>query len=96
MGAIAAKQSDLVIITSDNPRSEDPDAIIDDIEAGVGRAEHRRIASRPEAVAYALSEMQEGDTVVIAGKGSENYIEIKGRRIPYSDFDAAARWGRVR
>ena len=96
MGAIAANYSDYVVITSDNPRFEDPEAIIDDIEQGVGRTEHKRIANRSEAVAHALAEMQEGDTVVIAGKGSESYIEVKGRKIPYSDFDAAARWGRVR
>lgn len=96
MGAIAANYSDYVVITSDNPRFENPEAIIDDIEQGVGRTEHKRIANRSEAVAHALSEMQEGDTVVIAGKGSEGYIEVKGKKIPYSDFDAAVRWGRVR
>lgn len=96
MGEVASKYSDEIILTSDNPRSEDPRSIISDIESGVCIKEVKCVIDRTEAVRYALSEMEEGDTLVIAGKGSENYIEIKGRKIPYSDFDAVARYGQLR
>lgn len=96
MGEVASKYSDEIILTSDNPRSEDPRSIISDIESGVCIKEVKCVVDRTEAVRYALSEMEEGDTLVIAGKGSENYIEIKGRKIPYSDFDAVARYGQLR
>ncbi len=96
MGEVASKYSDEIILTSDNPRGEDPRDIIRDIEAGVCIKDVKCIVDRPEAVRTALSEMEEGDTLVIAGKGSENYIEVKGRKIPYSDFDAVARYGQLR
>lgn len=96
MGKIAARFSDLTVVTSDNPRFEDPQRIIADITAGMTGAEFRTFPDRTEAVAYALSEMAEGDTVVIAGKGSEDYLDIRGRKVPYSDFDVARRWGQAR
>ena len=96
MGKIAARFSDLTVVTSDNPRFEDPQRIIADITAGMAGAEFRTFPDRTEAVAYALSEMAEGDTVVIAGKGSEDYLDIRGRKVPYSDFDVARRWGQAR
>ena len=52
------------------------------------------IVDRPEAVKFALSEMEEGDTLVLAGKGNESYLEIKGKKIPYNDFDMVARYAR--
>ncbi len=96
MGEVASKYSDFIVLTSDNPRSEDPRDIINDIQSGVCIKDIKCIVDRLEAVRYALSEMEEGDTLVIAGKGNENYIEVKGRKIPYSDFDAVARYGQLR
>lgn len=94
MGKIASKYSDYIILTSDNPRSEDAFDIIRQIEWGVTIKDVKCIVDRPEAVRFALSEMEEGDTLVLAGKGNENYLEIKGKKIPYSDFDMIARYAR--
>ncbi len=96
MGEVASKFSDEIVLTSDNPRSEDPRDIISDIESGVCIKDLKCIVDRTEAVRFALSEMEEGDTLVIAGKGNENYIEVKGKKIPYSDFDTVARYGQLR
>ena len=96
MGAVAAKYSDFTVVTSDNPRFEDPERIIADVVQGMKGADYKTFVDRTEAVAYAMSEMAEGDTVVIAGKGSEDYLDIRGKRVPYSDFDAARRWGQAR
>lgn len=96
MGRIASEYSDFVVITSDNPRFENPENIIADIVAGVRGADFKTFVDRTEAIAFAMSEMLEGDTVVIAGKGSEDYLEVCGRKIPYSDFDTAKRWGQAR
>lgn len=96
MGEVASKYSDEIVLTSDNPRSEDPEAIIADIERGVCIKDVKKIADRTEAIRYALSSMEEGDTLVIAGKGNESYMEIGDRRIPYSDFDVVARYGQVK
>lgn len=86
MGAIASRTADLVIITSDNPRSEDPGVIIREIEAGVEpSARCRSIVDRREAIAEALSLAQDGDTVVIAGKGHEPYQDIGSERIHFDD-----------
>ncbi len=96
MGEIASRYSDFVIVTSDNPRYENPESIMHDIEWGLTGDKYKLIADRNEAIRYAMDEMLEGDTVVVAGKGNESYLEIKGRRVPYSDFDAVARWGQAR
>lgn len=94
MGKIASKYSDFIVLTSDNPRSEDALDIIRQIEWGVSIKDVKCIVDRPEAVRFALAEMEEGDTLVLAGKGNENYLEIKGKKIPYSDFDMVARYAR--
>jgi len=96
MGQIASKYSDYIVITSDNPRSENPLDIIGDIEPSVSIKDKKCIVDRIEAIRFALGEMEEGDTLVIAGKGNENFFEIKGRKIPYSDFDAVARYGQLK
>ncbi len=96
MGEVASKYSDSIVLTSDNPRGEDPRAIIEDIESGVCIKDCKVIVDRQEAVRYALSEMEEGDTLVLAGKGNESYLEVKGKKLPYSDFDAVARFGQLR
>lgn len=94
MGKIASEYSDFIVLTSDNPRSEDAMDIIRQIEWGVSIKDVKCIVDRPEAVKFALSEMEEGDTLVLAGKGNENYLEIKGKKIPYNDFDMVARYAR--
>jgi UDP-N-acetylmuramoyl-L-alanyl-D-glutamate--2,6-diaminopimelate ligase len=84
MGRVASDLADLVIVTSDNPRSEEPLAIIDEIVSGVvGPAEVE--ADRRAAIAKALGEAADGDVVVIAGKGAEQGQEFADRRIPFDD-----------
>jgi len=96
MGAIAARNADQVVLTSDNPRSEDPLEIITDILEGVLGEEKRPgqaplvIADRREAIAAAIAAAAPGDVVLIAGKGHEDYQESAGRRIPFLDAAAAA------
>jgi UDP-N-acetylmuramoyl-L-alanyl-D-glutamate--2,6-diaminopimelate ligase len=89
MGAIAAELADRVIVTSDNPRSEDPEAIIREILAGSGPGvEHS--ADRREAIALAIAGAQSGDVVVIAGKGHEQGQEFEaGHKIPFDDATVA-------
>ena len=77
MGAVAASLSDLAIVTSDNPRTEDPERILDDIEAGMQRANHERIEDRRAAIARALAIAQPNDLVLLAGKGHETY-QVRG------------------
>ena len=84
MGAVASRLADRVIITSDNPRGEDPAAIIADIAEGVCGM-HEQIADRRRAVTWALAEARRGDIVLIAGKGHERYQEVRGVRHRYSD-----------
>ena len=77
MGAIAERLADHVIVTSDNPRTEDPDRIIDDIEAGMRGGKHERITDRLDAIARALTMATPADVVILAGKGHETY-QIRG------------------
>jgi UDP-N-acetylmuramoyl-L-alanyl-D-glutamate--2,6-diaminopimelate ligase len=84
MGRLAAELSHLAIATSDNPRTEDPDAIIDDIEQGMGDMPHLRITDRLAAIHAALNEARAGDTILLAGKGHETYQVIGTEKI---DFD---------
>jgi UDP-N-acetylmuramoyl-L-alanyl-D-glutamate--2,6-diaminopimelate ligase len=88
MGGIAADMSDFVIITSDNPRNEDPTSIIRDIEAGIGKDNYIVIQDRSIAIRMATLLASPGDIVIIAGKGHEDYQEIMGRRYPFSDSKA--------
>ncbi|MCB1916094.1 MAG: UDP-N-acetylmuramoyl-L-alanyl-D-glutamate--2,6-diaminopimelate ligase [Rhodocyclaceae bacterium] len=87
MGEVAARLADRVILTSDNPRGEDPASILADIAAGAPQAE--RIADRAEAILQALLGAAADDVVVLAGKGHENYQEVEGVRRPYSDIEQA-------
>jgi UDP-N-acetylmuramoyl-L-alanyl-D-glutamate--2,6-diaminopimelate ligase len=77
MGEIAERDADCAIVTSDNPRTEDPDAIIDDIEAGMRSAKHERVTDRLSAIQRAIDLAEEGDIVLLAGKGHETY-QIRG------------------
>jgi UDP-N-acetylmuramoyl-L-alanyl-D-glutamate--2,6-diaminopimelate ligase len=88
MGEIASRLADLAIVTSDNPRSEDPNAIIEEILAGVVRPVEVE-PDRAAAIGRALAEAQEGDVVVIAGKGHEQGQEFADRTIPFDDRDVA-------
>ena len=91
MGTIAADLSDLVIITSDNPRSEEPMEIIKDIMQGIKKDNYIVEADRAKAIEKAVSAARVGDSVLVAGKGHEDYQEIKGVRYPFSDKEALKR-----
>jgi UDP-N-acetylmuramoyl-L-alanyl-D-glutamate--2,6-diaminopimelate ligase len=77
MGAIAEAKADLAIVTSDNPRTENPEAILDDIERGMSGTNHERIEDRRAAIAHALAIAEREDVVVLAGKGHETY-QVRG------------------
>jgi len=85
MGALATRLSDMVIITSDNPRSEKPEEIIKEIEAGAVRKNYLVEPDRKEAIKRAVLMAGEGDIVLIAGKGHETYQEISGERYAFND-----------
>ena len=82
MGEVSGRLADLTIITSDNPRDEEPQAIIDDIKIGISKTagHYVEIADRKEAIAYAIRHGQPGDIIVLAGKGHEDYQEIRGKK----------------
>ena len=85
---ICAAKSDLVILTSDNPRSEDPDQIIKEMKEGVSPELQRKvlvIGNRREAIKTACTLAQPGDIILVAGKGHEKYQEIKGVKYPFDD-----------
>jgi len=88
MAKVACEKSDMVILTSDNPRSEDPDAILADMEKGVPEdANHKTlvISDRKQAIKTACKFAKTGDIILVAGKGHEKYQEIKGKKFPFDD-----------
>jgi UDP-N-acetylmuramoyl-L-alanyl-D-glutamate--2,6-diaminopimelate ligase len=87
MGAVATDLSDFVVITSDNTRTEDPERIIQGITDGVKKTNYHIELDRETAIQYAVSIAKKGDTLLIAGKGHEDYQEIQGVRYPFSDKD---------
>ena len=89
MGKIATELADFVVITSDNPRTEDPEKIIDMIVAGVDRKNFVRIVDRKQAIYEAIFSAKSGDTVVIAGKGHEDYQIFAERTIHFDDAEIA-------
>jgi UDP-N-acetylmuramoyl-L-alanyl-D-glutamate--2,6-diaminopimelate ligase len=97
MGAVASRHADAILVTSDNPRGEDPAAIIAEITAAIP-APHEAIEDRRAAIERAIAWAGAVDIVLIAGKGHETYQEIAGRRLPFSDAleakQALSRWGR--
>lgn len=88
MGEVAARLADRVIVTSDNPRTEDPLKILDAVAAGAG-PQAERIVDRAQAIRIAIAEAAADDVVVIAGKGHEPYQEVMGQRLPFSDLEQA-------
>jgi UDP-N-acetylmuramoyl-L-alanyl-D-glutamate--2,6-diaminopimelate ligase len=90
MGTVASKFADVRIITSDNPRSEEPRSIIDAIAAGM-QGDYLVIEDRAKAITLAINNAKANDTVLLAGKGHEDYQEINGERQPFSDSEIAHR-----
>jgi len=96
MGMVAARLSDVVMITSDNPRSEDPKRIIEEIERGISAGSQSSrtptvvsVVDRAEAIARAIAMAEAGDVVLIAGKGHEKYQQIGDRVLPFDDGEVA-------
>jgi UDP-N-acetylmuramoyl-L-alanyl-D-glutamate--2,6-diaminopimelate ligase len=85
MAQAVTRFADLVVLTSDNPRTEDPERILDDLAAGLEGFEHARIADRRKAILHALSRARPGDTVVLAGKGHETYQIIGREKRPFDE-----------
>lgn len=87
MGEVSGKLADLTVITSDNPRFEEPQEIIDDIKKGMARTSGKyvEIADRKEAIRYVIANGQPGDVIVLAGKGHEDYQEIRGKKYPMDE-----------
>jgi len=91
MGRVAEQFSDHCIVTSDNPRSEAPQSIIDDVVAGMEAGNHEVVVDRAAAIARAVAMANPGDTVLLAGKGHEDYQEINGEKQSFSDVVVARR-----
>lgn len=91
MGSVAEKNSDFCVVTSDNPRKEDPQAIVAEIVGGMSGQNHEIVIDRAEAIQLAIKRAKQGDIVLIAGKGHEDYQEILGVRHPFSDIQSARR-----
>jgi UDP-N-acetylmuramyl-tripeptide synthetase len=95
MGMVAARLSDVVVITSDNPRSEDPGRIIDEVNLGAQPEMRQRgaevitIVDRRDAILHAVARAETGDVVLIAGKGHEKYQEVGGVTLPFDDVAVA-------
>ena len=87
MGKVANNMSDFIYVTSDNPRFESPIEIINDILNGITTKKYYANADRARAIAVAIKNLKENDTLMVCGKGTENYIDIKGVKYPYSDFE---------
>ena len=89
MGEVSGKLADLTIITSDNPRFEEPQDIIDDIKTGMAKTDgnYVEICDRKEAITYAIEHGEPGDIIVLAGKGHEDYQEIRGVKHPMDERD---------
>jgi len=85
MGEVVSRLADLSFVTSDNPRTENPDLIIDDVVAGMGEVPYQRFADRREAIAAALAEARPGDLLLLAGKGHESYQVVGRERRPFNE-----------
>jgi UDP-N-acetylmuramoyl-L-alanyl-D-glutamate--2,6-diaminopimelate ligase len=90
MAAVAERAAQQVVLTSDNPRSEDPQAILQQMVAGLSRPDAARVVvDRAQAIALAVRQASPADVVLIAGKGHETYQEIQGVKAPFSDTEQA-------
>lgn len=87
MGEVSGRLADLTVITSDNPRTEEPQAIIDDIKIGIAKTNGKyiEISDRKKAIQYVIEHAQKGDIIVLAGKGHEDYQEIHGVKYPMDE-----------
>ena len=101
MGEIAVRLADIAIVTSDNPRTEDPEKILDDIEAGMtgggrggrGGRPYYRVVDRRAAIGQALELAREGDTVLLAGKGHETYQVVGTTKEPFDEREVVRSLG---
>lgn len=85
MGRVAAEGADRIVVTSDNPRTEDPERIVEEVAEGVGEVPHERIVDRREAIHRVLEEAEEGEIVLLAGKGHETYQVVGTERRPFDE-----------
>ena len=95
MGHVAVEESGFAIVTSDNPRTEDPQCIVDDILEGIPSSmnqgkDYEVVVDRKEAIQFAIQQAQSGDLVMIAGKGHEDYQVLKTGAIHFDDREVAA------
>jgi len=95
MGEIAVRLADIAIATSDNPRTEDPERILDDVEAGMGGRQHYRYVDRTAAIAQAMELARQGDTILLAGKGHETYQIIGTVKGPFDEREVVRSLGGV-
>ena len=89
MAQAVARLADVAVLTSDNPRTEDPDRIIDDLVEGIGSTDFIRMTDRRDAIRKALEVARPGDTVVLAGKGHETYQVVGKEKQPFLEADIA-------
>ena len=87
MGEVADRLADFCIVTSDNPDTESPEDIINDIVLNIKHCPYIRIQDRADAIRYAVENARRGDVVLLAGKGHEEYQLIKGKKISFSERD---------
>ena len=93
MGEITVRLADIAIVTSDNPRTEDPERILDDVEAGMSAKPHYRVTDRKAAIAQALEMARQGDTILLAGKGHETYQVVGTTKEPFDERDVVRSLG---
>jgi len=93
MGEIAVRLADIAIATSDNPRTEDPERILDDVEAGMSARPHYRVTDRKAAIGQALEMARQGDTILLAGKGHETYQIIGTTKQPFDEREVVRSLG---
>jgi UDP-N-acetylmuramoyl-L-alanyl-D-glutamate--2,6-diaminopimelate ligase len=93
MGEIAVRLADIAIATSDNPRTEDPEHILDDVEAGMTGRQHYRVVDRRAAIGQALELARQGDTILLAGKGHETYQIVGTTKEPFDEREVVRSLG---
>ena len=93
MGEIAVRLADVAIATSDNPRTEDPERILDEVEAGMSGRQHYRVVDRRAAIGQALELARQGDTVLLAGKGHETYQVVGTIKEPFDEREVVRSLG---